>query len=82
MAGLSSGVNLGFHIHWMTSGAGIHGGLVNMVTLLAVKLPQMRVMGIRIEFICFRRHLPVISVAPQADRQWNILLRRAFLVAA
>jgi hypothetical protein len=53
-----------------------------MVTLLAVKLPQMRVMGIRIEFICFRRHLPVISVAPQADCQWYILLRRAFLVAA
>ena len=44
------------HIHEMTSDAGIHGGLVSMVTLLAVNLPQMRVMGIRIEFIGFRRH--------------------------
>jgi hypothetical protein len=82
MAGLSNGVNLSFHIHWMTSGAGIHGGLVSVVTLPAVKLPQMGVMGIRIEFIRFRRHLSVISMAPQADRHRNILLRRAFLVAA
>jgi hypothetical protein len=35
----------------MTRGAGIHGGLVSVVTLPTVKLPQMRVMGIRSLFI-------------------------------
>jgi hypothetical protein len=53
-----------------------------MVTLLAVNPPQMRVMGIRIEFIGLRRHLRVISMASQADRHRNILLRRVFLMAA
>jgi len=53
-----------------------------MVTLLAVQLPQMRVMGIRIEFIGSGRHVPVISMASQADLHRNILLRRVFLMAA
>ena len=70
------------HIHLMTFVTGIHGGLVSVVTLPALNLPQMRVMGIRIEFVCFRRHLPVIFVASQADLHRNILLRGAFLVAA
>jgi len=70
------------HIELMTFVTSIHGGVVSAVTLAAVNLPQMRVMGIRIKFICFRPDLPVISMASQADRHWNILLRRAFLVAA
>jgi hypothetical protein len=54
---------------------------MRVVTLPAVKFPQMGVMGVRIESICFRRHLSVISMTPQADCHRNILLRRAFLVA-
>jgi len=46
-----------FHIYRMTSGTRIHGGLVGMVTFPAVKLPQMRVMGIRVEFTGSCRHL-------------------------
>ena len=70
------------HIELMTFVTEIRRGLVSVVTLSAINLPQMRVMRIRVEFICFIRHLRVISMTPQADRPRNILLRRAFHVAA
>jgi len=70
------------HIELMTFVTGNHRSFVSVVTLAAVNLPQMRVMGIRVEFICFRHHLLVISMASEADRHRNILLRRAFPVAA
>ena len=55
---------------------------MSVVTLPAVNLPQMRVMGIGVEFICFCSHLPVVSMTPQADGHLNVLLRWAFHVAA
>ena len=66
----------------MTLVTEIYGSLVNVVTLSAFNLSKMGVMGVRVKFICFRCHLPVISMAPQADRHWNVLLRRVFYVAA
>jgi hypothetical protein len=68
------------HIHLMTFITEIHGGFVSVVTFTALNFAEMRVMGIWIEFVCFRRHLPVVSMAPQADGHRNILLRRVFFV--
>jgi len=71
-----------FHIEFMTFITCIHGDFVSVVTFTAVNLPKMRVVRIRVEFVCFGRDLRVISMAPQTDRHRSILLRRAFLVAA
>ena len=66
------------HVQLMTGVADNHGSLVTVVTLLSVNFPQMRVMGIRVDFIRFRRHFRIISMAPQADCHRNFLHRAGF----
>ena len=66
----------------MAGGADIYGSLVTVVTLLAVNLPQLRIMGIRVDFIRFCRHFEIIPVASQADRHRNFSPGWVFLVAA